>query len=96
MPRRSFNTVYQVFNSWYTVPNVVLTYAAPVSRVVVVHERSVVDHVLSCTAEAAAKIDRRVLCARNCVEYDRAFGIPSEHLYDRFNHCHWIILLQTF
>lgn len=59
-----------------------LTYAAAVSRVVAMHERPVVDNALSGSTEAAAKISRRVLCAVDGVEYDRACGIPSKHLHD--------------
>lgn len=64
---------------------------------VAVHDRPVVHHALSGTTEAAAKIDRRILCAVNGVEYDRACGIPSKHLHDWVqNSGHWARFLQNW
>lgn len=50
-----------------------LTYTASVESIVVPHDCSVVDDAQSCDEEAAAMFRRRrVVCAKNIVERDRA------------------------
>lgn len=63
--------------------HVALTYTAAIIRLVVVHDRSVVDDACSCIAEAAAVPIHRVSCASNSIEYDQAVWIPPEYLRGR-------------
>ena len=51
---------------------VTLTYTAPMSRLIAVHNGPVVDSAPSCVIEAATTPVSQVICANHIVEYDRA------------------------